>query len=91
MYANWNALPLTWTARESQKSVKRNQSYTATQACELRMIHHVLSFHYKEKVGKLQTQSKVHVADRYNEHFKYEAGDPGFIVCTSDGRGKRAT
>ena len=80
LFANWNALPLTWKARESQKSVKRNQSYTATQACELRMIHHVLSFHYNEKVGKLQTQSKVHVTDRYNEHFKYEAGDPGFIV-----------
>jgi hypothetical protein len=56
------------------------------------MIQHVLSFHYNEKVGKLKTQSKVHVTDRYNEHFKYyEAGDPGFIVCTSDGRGKRAT
>ena len=88
LFANWNALPLTWKAMESQKSVKRNQSYTATQACELLMIQHVLSFHYNEKVGKLQTQSKVHVADRYNEHFKYKAGDPGFIVAAADGRGR---
>jgi hypothetical protein len=50
-----------------------------------------VSLIYNEKVGKLQTQSKVHVADRYNEHFKYKAGDPGFVVCNSDGRGKRAT
>jgi hypothetical protein len=50
------------------------------------MIHHVLSFHYNEKVGELQTQSKVHVAHRYNDHFKYKEGDPGFIIC--DGRGQ---
>ena len=91
LFANWNALPLTWRPPTFFKAVIRPQSYTASKVFEQRMIHHVLSFHYNEKVGELQTQSKVHVADRYNEHFKYEAGDPGFVVCTSDGRGKRAT
>jgi hypothetical protein len=52
------------------------------------MIHNVLSVQYNAKVGELQTQSKVHKADRYNEHFKYKAGDPGFVVAATDGRGQ---
>jgi hypothetical protein len=63
--ANWNALPLTWRPPTFFKAVIRPQRYAASQVFEQRMIHHVLSFHYNEKVGELQTQSKVHVADRY--------------------------
>jgi hypothetical protein len=51
------------------------------------MIHHVLSSHYNEMVGFLMTQKKADKADRYNKHFNYKAGDPGFIVAAADGRG----
>jgi hypothetical protein len=88
LFANWNALPRTWRPPTSREAVTRSQSYTATKAYESRMIDHVLSCYYKEKVAFLQTQSKVHKADRYNEHFKYKAGDPGFLVAATDGRGR---
>ena len=51
------------------------------------MVDHVLSYYYDEKVGLLQSQKKEDKAGRYNEHFKYTAGDPGFIVAAADGRG----
>jgi hypothetical protein len=69
------------------QKVKSDQSYTATKAYEQRMMDHVLSYCYNEKVGFLTKQKKVHKAGRYNEHFKYKRGDPGFIVAASDGRG----
>jgi hypothetical protein len=90
MFANWNALPRTWRPPTFVKTVTRPQDYTATHVYEQRMLDHVLSWYYSEKVGKLQTQSKVHKAGRYNEHFKYKAGDPGFLAAATDGRGGQA-
>jgi hypothetical protein len=81
IFANWDALPRTWTPTGSRKSVKRDQSYTATKLYEPRMIDHVLSYYYNEP-------EQVHKAGRYNEHFKYKAGDPGFLVAAADGCGR---
>ena len=85
--ANWDALPRTWTPTGSRQSVKRDQSYTATQAHESHMLDHGISYHCKEKVSLLQKQKKEDKAGRYNEHFKYTAEDPGFLVAAADGRG----
>jgi hypothetical protein len=52
------------------------------------MVDQVLSYHYNEKVTFLQSQKKVHKAGRYNEHFGYKAGDPGFLVAAADSRGR---
>jgi hypothetical protein len=86
LFANWDALPRTWTPTGSRQSVKRDQTCER----ESRLVDHVLSYYYDEKVGSLQQQTKVHKAGRYNTHFKYKAGDPGFIVAAADDRGVRA-
>jgi hypothetical protein len=51
------------------------------------MIAHVISSHYDTQVKVVQGWTKVDKADTYNGHFKYKAGDPGFIVATTDIRG----
>ena len=88
LFANWDALPRTWKPSGSPQSITRSTSFTATQAYEQRMLTHVLSCHCNVMVGLLQSQTKADKADRYNKHFNYKAGDPGFIVAAADGRGR---
>jgi hypothetical protein len=87
LFANWDALPRTWKPSGSPQSITRSTSVTATKAYEQQMITHVISSHYDVKVGFLMTQKKADKADRYNKHFNYKVGDPGFIVAATDGRG----
>jgi hypothetical protein len=87
LFANWDALPRTWKPSGSRVAITRSTSVTATKAYEQQMINHVISSHYNVMVGLLQSQTKADKADQYNKHFNYKAGDPGFIVATTDGRG----
>jgi hypothetical protein len=80
LFGHWDALPRTWKPSGSRKGVKRYQSHTATQACEQRMLEHVLSCLYDEKVSSVAVQTKERKAARYNTHFEYKAGDPGFLT-----------
>jgi hypothetical protein len=51
------------------------------------MVDHVLSYYYAHQVGLLQSHKKADKAGRYNTHFEYKAGDPGFLDAATDGRG----
>ena len=52
------------------------------------MIIHVLSYYYGIQVKVLVGETKVLKAHKYNVHFGYKPGDPGFIAATTDdGRG----
>jgi hypothetical protein len=55
--ANWDALPLTRKPSTSPERVKLNQSWVGI-AYEARMLDHVLSCLYDEKVGFVKSQTK---------------------------------
>jgi hypothetical protein len=40
------------------------------------------------EIALLASEKKADKADRYNEYFKYKAGDPGFLVAAADGCGR---
>jgi hypothetical protein len=86
--ANWNALPISWHPTAGSQRVKRNPEGGSREGV---MLGYLLSIYHEDVpvpgLSGLRSAPKLERAGRYNKRFRYMAGDPGFLVSTTDGRG----